>query len=625
MAIQLPEVKRIEPDAPVSVGRIQANVPDPRADLASEQSGINNLAEQGIKYRNQVADQTADTIATDAANKFAQRWKTEMYGDPETGKVGAKYMQGNPTDTFKQFDATMQGHLNDLSSSSGDNDWSQETQNLVNRRLGKKAQELQMRTLTEYGAQQNKYDDNVTETAVKMNADAMPSATATIDPQSVATGDKSTLQPIQEKISNIQNARIAQALRLGGATLDPNGQSAYTDAGGQEHRVTIGPVTQQKIKEDLSKALHDSTDNLIKTGAEDPQILAKAKVMMNEFGNYIEPLKQGGIQAEFNKAQVKNEAYQLAGDGGHMSPDQFEKTLDGHSYEVQTEARKIKSDNSRYMEADRRNQQELNYRTAYQQAVQFKQANPAATETQLEQQPFFKNFESKMDPKDVRAIKEVVEPPKVSDQNAVVRVNAILRGDVQGMDPTQMTGDQWNKEFSGLNETDRTAFAREAAKASGPENMTKQFSANTRAITELKSQAVRSGLVSYDARDGSQKFDPGGNNDKTFGAMQYAFTQKLQQINAGGNLNPAEMKDEAAKFLTDWKSNTPYEPPVKKFKASGPAFGTAQPAVPTKVPRTQVQINGSAIKDYTNQNGRAPNAKELKDYIANDKSGRYNP
>lgn len=624
MAIVLPEVKRLEPDQPVSVGRLNTNVPDPRADLTSEQAGINGLAEQGIKYRNQVADQTADTIATDAANKFEQRWKTEMYGDPETGKIGAKYMQGNPTDTFKQFDDTMQGHLNDLSNKDGDQNWSQETQNLVNRRLSKKAEELQMQTLTEYGSQQSKYDDNVTETAVKMNSDAMPSATATIDPASIATGDKSTLQPMNEKIANIQNARIAQALRYGGATLDVNGQSAYTDAGGQEHRVTLGPVTQQKIKEDLSKAIHDSTDNLIKTGQEDPNILAKAKVVMDNYGQYIEPLKQGGIQQEFQKAQIKNEAYQLAGDGGHMTPDQFEKTLQGKSYEVQTEARKIKADNSRYMEDDRRNQQQLNYRTAYQQTVQFKQANPAATETQLEQQPFFKNLEAKMDPKDVRAVKEVVDPPKVSDQDARVRVAAILRGDIQGMDPRTMTGDQWNKEFAGLNEGDRSFFGREASKA-GDQSTTKQFSANTRAIADLKAQAVRTGAVRYDARDGSQKFEPGGDNDKAFGDMQYAFTQKLQQINAGGDLNPAEMQQEAAKFLADYKAKIPYEPPVKKFKASGSAFGTSTTAPPAKVPRTQVEINGAASKDYLSTFGSKPNADQLKAFIANDKNGRYNP
>ncbi len=371
----------------------------------------------------------------------------------------------------------------------------------------------------------------------------------------------------------------------------------------------------------MSKALHDATDNLIKTGQNDPNILAKAKVMMDEFGQHIEPLKQGGIQAEFNKAQVKNQAFQLAGDGGHMTPDQFEKSIQGASYEVQTEARKIKSDNSRYMESDRRNQQELNYRAAYQQVLRFKQQNPSATETTLEQQPFFQQLEAKMDPKDVRAVKEVVAPPKVSDQNARTRVAAILRGDIEGLDPKTMTGDQVNKEFTGLNESDRSFFGREFSKA-GSESTTKQFTANTRAITELKAQALRTGAVFYDARDGSQKFEPGGKNDIAFGNLQYAFTQNLQKVNAGGDLNPAELKQEAASFLTDFKSNTTHEP-IKKFRASGPAFGAAANTPPAPVKKTQLQINGMAIKDFTNQNGRGPNPGELKKYISDDKTGRY--
>lgn len=599
MAIQLPEVKRMDTDQPDSVGRIQTQVPDARQDLQQEQSSIAGVAEQAIKYRNDIAHQTADTIATDSSNQFDSWYKEQMYGNPDKGVIGLKFQEGNPTDLFKDFDKRAQGKLNDLAQGQ---DWSEETQNLVNRRLSRKAQELRDQSLTEYGAQQSKYDDHVTESRVKLSGDAMPSHSAVIDPESIANGDRSTLGPIQNDISEIQNARIAQALRYGGAQLDPNGMSAYTDSGGQEHRVTLGPVTQQKIKEDLSKALHDTTDNLIKSGSNDPNILAKAKVMMNEFGQHIEPLKQGGIQAEFDKAKVKNEAQNLAEAGLHLSTDEFEKSIAGSSVAVKEEARKLKFDQGRFMEGMEKQKETVNYRQAYTAADALLKSNPATTWSMAQQNPVIQNTLASMTPGQRHNVEAMFNPPKISDQFALANAQRFMAGnDPTYPDVTKAPPEYMASLKSKLNVTDRNKLDSTVTKLLDPSSgqLLQQHQDLMRIVQQ---KAIASGLVSVDQTQGG-KVVPGTDAFKRLGDIQSKFTEATKNM---GNLTSAQRDEEAGKFVHTLIKGDPtygqaYEAP-KKFQAYGAAFGTTAPPAAANVPKTDKEIRTKAISLWQNMN-----------------------
>ncbi len=444
MAIEIPTVKRIAPEAPASVGRLQVQLPNAQTDLKSTSAALDGVAEQAIKYRNQVADQHADTIATDAANQFEQRWKTEMYGDPEKGTVGAKFQTGDPTAIYKKFDDTMQGHLNDLSNN---DQWDTETQNLVNRRLGKKAEELRLQTLTDYGNQQHKYDDGITGSGVKLAQQAMPDASTFIQP-----GDASTLQPIQTKIANIQNLRIAQALRYGGAQEDPNGQTAYTAPDGTIKRVTLGPATQLQIKKDLSDGLYGTMDNLVKTGTTDS--LAKAQVMKDNFGDMLDPLRRDKLATEFKKSQLNAAAFGVA-DAARTSgnPDAALAKIDDP--EVRHKALSIINEDQRNMEQIKGRQSKANFNPLMQHILEVMHSDtPYSGTNAMEADPLFKAMKDKItDPKQIQALYHAVEKPKENSPAALTKMQNLVTGQDPNNDITKMSPSDFALFKVGLNDS----------------------------------------------------------------------------------------------------------------------------------------------------------------------------
>lgn len=592
MAIQLPDVKRIEPDQPQSVGRIQATAPNPERDMQSDQVGIDNVAQQAIKYRNEIANQEADTIAQDQTNNFETWVNKKRNGDPEDpSSVGLKFQKGDPVEIYKQFDKDAQAKLEELSKGE---DWSQETQNLVNRRLSRKAEQLRNETLTDFGSQRNTFRNETTEASVKIANDAMPEASAKIDPESIAAGDMSTLDPIRSKISDVINLRTQQAIDIGGAHLDKNGTDVYTDAGGQEHRVTLGPVTKQKIAEELSKGLHDTTDNLIKTGSNDPAILAKAKVMMDQFNHYIEPLKKGSLQAEYDKSQVKVQANQALSDGEHLSPTEFVKSLDGKSEEVKTEALRLKSDQGKFIESMSKQKEEQNYRVGYNTASAILRDNPATTWSMAQQNSKIQNVYDGMNPTQRHAMEAMFNPPKVSDQFAIANMQQFISGkDPNYPDITKAPPEYIQELKSKLNPGDRKTIDSTLTKIIDPSNGS-LLAQHQDLMRIAQNKAIALGLVTVDASQGG-KVMPGTEAFKRLGDIQSKLTDAMKNT---GALSASQRDEEVGKFMHtlvkgDPTYGTDYAAPAK-LQGWGPAFGTTKPPT-TGATKTDKQIRTAAI------------------------------
>jgi hypothetical protein len=617
MAIQLPEVKRIEPTAPASVGRIEARIPDAERGVAQTQNALEGVAGQAIKFRNDQADQMADTVATDAANKFEIWHKKQMYGDPQTGSVGIINQQGNPTDTYRDFYKAADEQLKSLSN--GSDQWDTETQNLVNRRLSKKVEELKLQTLTEYGHQQNKFDDGITESGVGLAKQSIPAATTIIDPDSIAKGDKSTLGLVQKKVASISDLRIAQALRYGGASLDKNGDMAYTDPAGVDHRVTVGGATKLKIAKDTSEALTDSIMNLIDTSHQDPGAIAKAKVMKEQFGEKIDAHNMAKLSNAFEKADITHQAFDLSAKANGKSPTQIDAMMADVDPEVRHKALQYISDNGRFRENIRRAQWQDNYAGMVQKAMQFKANNPAATESDLQKQPFYAKFARNMNPKDLKAVDEVAAPPKISSPEAIARTARILSGDdPEYPDPRNIPPELQPKVTQGLNQADRDR-ALKKMNAFGAQSGAEEYAQHARVMTELKTQAFRAGIIHPDNETRSD-VTKGGSQDQKLGEMQDELSRVMDKY---GSTNPEQNRKIVHDYLINKAQGKTFDLP-KRFQAVGPAFGTsAAKAPPAAAPMSVVQVRAKALKDFQNQNGRPPSKPELDTYISSDKTGRY--
>ncbi len=624
MAIQLPTLKRIEPQGPAPAGRIDVNVPDAAKNVAQGQSDLHGLAEQGIRYQNQMADQEADTVSTDAINNFEQWHKARIDGDPgdenHPAVIGLKYQQGDPEVNFRAFEKEADAKLKELSAPGDpDQSWSPETQNLVNRRLNRKAEELRMTAMTTYGAEKHKYDDSITENRVKQDQDGMNDGIVHMDPISIAKGDMSSLDFIKERRTSIVAARIQQGLRYGGVTLDDkNGDVPYTDpATGELHRVNVGPQTDIKIRQDLSKAFFDATDNLIKSDA--PDSLAKAQIMKDQFGKYMIGEQPGKLDANFKKAKLDQDAHDLADQTrGLTDPKAIADVINKSSADgdAKDKALQITADRGTKMAALVRQKQTMNLDALAKFAVQMKQAHPEWTETDFEATLQYKNLYDKVNEKDLPAVAKVFNPPKQSELSAVARVARVLRmEDPDHPDLSKISDGDWTKITNGLSATATTAATKQLMQAISPDQKT-IFHNNQRAIQELKTQGFQLGRYKPDNM-GQTDMQKGGSQDVKFGQDQAELLQQLQKM--GPAVTDSDIKAVVHNSLISKMKNEPYVQPPK-WQATGAIFGTppgAPPAGKTKdvVQPTVDEINGKAIRDFKNEFKRKPIGSELKDYI----------
>lgn len=610
MPIQLPEIKENMDQGAPSVGRIQTTVASGIRDQAEGQQALTGFVGEAIKYRNQVANQEADNTATERTNQYQLWKKKQLYGDPDTGTTGIIFQKGNPVDLYKQFDEDNKAKLTELSSNDS---WSTETQNLVDRRLTKAYQQGELENLTEYGNQKSKYDESVRKGSVELSQQAMPQATTYIDPDSIAKGDRSSLAPLDAKIADIKNTNISGSLTIGSAKFDENGDTPYTDSSGKKNSVFLQPSAQEQIGKDLSKGLYDATDNLINTSRQDPTAIGKAKVMMDQYGKYIDPLKRAELEKSFSSAQVSKDAYELTDEMRDKSPDQIKSILADVDGEVRHKALEYRADEGRYIEAITKQKQDANYQLGYQAGNAILKANPAATWSMAQANQGIQTALKNATPEQRHALESMFNPPKVSDPNAIATAEHFMSGqDAKYPDITQAPAAYVNQIKAGLNNSMRTKIDNRMQKMMDPANMSQ--SQNMARL--VRDAAINANLVRPDDITGTIK--PGSDDFKQLGEIQNRAAEAFRNL---GPLNLAQQREEAGKFIASQvgKNPAPYVAP-KRFKWTGPAFGTPPPP-----PQTPDQIQGKALKDYALQNPDKPrpNGKQLQNFINSDTSGRY--
>lgn len=602
MAITIPEVKRFDPqDAPVLPG-LNARPPDATAAVEKVGKATEGIAEQSIKLRNNIADQAADTAATDATNKFEQRWKSAMYGNPETGTVGLKYQTGNPTDLYQAFDKQMQGHLDDLSQNP---DWDTETQKLVNRRLSKKAEQLNGETLVEYGGQAQKYDKGVDDARIKLDQQGMASASSFVVP-----GDDASFNAVNARLNSIKNTVIRGAVRTNPNLENEDGLDSYQRADGTRAGVSLDPQTQLQIAKSQSDALVPTIKNLVDSG-----VIDKAQAMQEKYKDMIDPLSKDLIGKKFQDAKVSAEAFKIAGDA-RVGGDPESALKNASSEEVYHKAIGYIKDDQAHMQAIKAASSKTNYGTLMNHITDVAQNGGGWTggKTQLEGDPYFqKTIDNITDPKQKAAIYAAVEqPPKVSDPKSTLNMMHIISGDPASGHPNGLVGmapEDFQLAIAGANKADRTRYTNLWTQINKTQNGQQMAQTLSHAMAETKDQAMTMGFVKADNSDGTS-FVKGGKNDALLSQIK---DQVTSAIVARGNLSVPDMRTAVHDALVQYAQNKPVV--IPRLQATGSAFGDGGNTGSTP---NAGEVRKAAFKDFVadpKNKGMEPTNKQLDAYI----------
>lgn len=298
MAVQLPQVKRFEPVAPDSAGRIETSVPDASRALAGNANAIVDTAQTMIGLYEKAEDDAADTYAHDKANQYERWYNSQLYGDSASNTVGLVNQEGDPTEAYTNFDKMAEEKFNEISGGE-DSSMSDKTKRRVKSALADRYNSLYNKRLSHYGSQYDNYQQRVTDDSVSLEKSNATDALANLDPkrpETFVTYDKS--------LERIKNFRLKQGLKLGSVQLDPNGKAKYVDDDGNIQNISASPTVVNEIKKDLSETIYDSVDNLIKSDH-----LPQAEATMKRYAGYLDPVRQGKLNESFTNARIEADAY----------------------------------------------------------------------------------------------------------------------------------------------------------------------------------------------------------------------------------------------------------------------------------------------------------------------------
>lgn len=611
MAIQIPRIQEMQNtpmDHAPRLDQVHLDAVTPEAHTTGTLEGV---AKETIRLHQELADQTADTLGTNARNEHQIWRKKRLYGDPESGWVGYANMTGaDPQELYKKFDKEEQDKLDQLSKAPEGQSWSQETQNVVNRRLSKSYEEGKLETLTQYSHQKKKYDDAISDTGVGLAQQAMYSASSYIDPK-----DESSFDAIKDQVTKIRNIGIAKGLRNGGAVIDENGETAYNDGAGMKG-VNLSPIVKKEIASDIANGLSDATKNLV-----DSHDLDKAKALKEwaDKNGLLDTASMGKIDDKLAKAEFKHEAYAHADEALKKGAAYLDTINDP---EMRVEAKKIYNEEQGFNEKEKARKSKLSYDALHNHIAEvMRSSTPYKGDADMENDPVVaKILDNVTDSKQKQALYNLVEQPRNSAQTSVNKVVDLFTGkddkSVIGMD--QAT---FNQYLSGLNKHDRNKYQGMFEKANIQSN-SQQFTQMKNLGKEMDDQAIGAKLLSK--MPNSPYFTSADQvKEKLWRA------ELLDKAANYGPMTPDQMQKFVAKFIVDKKAGEAFTPPIRQTFNGGQAPAPKKidtPAqVPAPAPKTDVgQVYGNLtpaarmqfIQQYRKaNNGHIPNEDQLIDFI----------
>jgi len=240
MAVQIPRLQKLGPQAPESIGRIPTDVVQQAPATQQVDQAVTGAMSQVADYYGRVEEEAAQTTSTEASLKWDISTRTKLHQ--------LKQIEGNPTEHYAKFDEDSVQLENDITKqyegSSG------RTQHLIKEKILKSRQGMaDTRALFE-GAQFSKYQDKVSTSKIVVSQDKM------LDAAMFATkGQPSSLIELAKVREEIVNEHLEMAVRKGVATKDvETGKITVPDS--------YKPIIDRAIRTDLTKGLGDVVKTL---------------------------------------------------------------------------------------------------------------------------------------------------------------------------------------------------------------------------------------------------------------------------------------------------------------------------------------------------------------------------
>lgn len=420
MPVQIPKVERFAPQAPESVGRLDAGVVDRATPKAQEHASLLGLGEQGIALYEQHRKIDAKNKGELAAQEL------DKYSAEELTKT--RIDQGDPTKSYALFKDNIAKKQQEILERYKDAD--ELTSAHVDQNLRATNQKWYDRSQTTYVEQYTKYTSDTADASAKIAQNDMA-----LSSSAVKAGDLKSLKGIEDSILKIGDVRKTQGEQSGTAVTQPDGS------------VKFAPSLQMKKFKDISDGLVNTIEVL--NGSKRPE---DAKFVYDSYKTRIEPHKQGDLEEKIIKAQEDKQGVEAYAKVRGMPEDEAIAKLEKIPNEnVKKKALAELATNSNHISSLMKQQSDRQQNFLLNTIIEReKNGSPFLDVNQFRNDPVVSAALGKMNFNDRMAIEKVIEKPKKSDPKVYAKAwESFSSGKYEGMKI-----EDFMKMTSGLNPAD---------------------------------------------------------------------------------------------------------------------------------------------------------------------------
>lgn len=438
--VQLPELKRnMEAPAPASAGRIESKMPDLSGETAQATEGLTKIANSAFTVAQKYELDAIDDEKLKAKITYSDWYRRKIEGDSKTGEIGLQHQKGDPTEAYNAFDKEAKEKFNEILNNPN---LSGRARAGVQTGLLEAYNSLHANRLVTYGNQHAKYQTDLADSASDLEVEGFIDAIQFAD-----ASDPKSLGFAAEKLDGIRKIITNLGLKNGGAVDAPDGDVKHIDGDGELRHLKMNPVLKDAMKKKYSKAVGTGLEVLI-----DSKKLPEAKMVMDEFKGYMDGATLAKMTEKFQKKEVEISAdthlakIQMLPEGGQASYLNKMPKDTPQQIEIWKKLRDEINDNQVKKNAARDRQSDQLGDVLYKNITKMQDAG----QTYASWNDFMKGnggmnekLANSIDDRKVLAgLRSLVdEPPKVSDQTALTKLNELYaqKDGIRGKSAVEMT------------------------------------------------------------------------------------------------------------------------------------------------------------------------------------------
>lgn len=571
MAVQIPEVKRMNPVEDTSVGRLDSrNLPDPVPSMERTSSALLGFGKEAMTVGERFEREAIDTEKTKASTELETFFDEKMHGKQGTvdqpGERGIRNSDGDPAELYSGLDDQLAEKFKSLTSNEK---YDPRMTKEVTKHLTDTMNRLHLKKTLEYGDQQSKYDNKVSEAQIDLEKGNLLSASARIN-----ADDPSTVPMFDGTVGRIRDLIIKNGIKTGSVIPtddDKKANALYVAEDGKPNKVILNPVVQDKLSKTLGEGIGNAIENLINSGNTEGAQLLKEK-----YNDYLGMEKRKGLVKDLEAAAIKKESYQTAATLKNKTPDQIDSLLSDKKPEVRAKTLEILDDEQRRLDNMQKRSDKTNYDYVAKKLLAIQNSNdPIQSNVDLENNADYALASKKIkDPKLLMGLKNIVLAPKDTPESVREKWQNVVAGTDPEISLVGMKPEDLSVYTSSMNKADRNRANVLWQRFNDPETGTE-----TSQRYKLADKALQSHLlaVNYLTKDQFGKLPQDEESKLTF-----ARDDMHKYLDARGNLpmSPKEIDEFTRSYSVSKMKGEAFKPPeVSKFngnKNSPPAAGNTQ-------------------------------------------------